>query len=254
VGGGAAGVAFVEDALPLVDGEVPRPSRPSARRGSPGPRTVADLRRTRSGVRFRDLAVDMVYQNPLEDIKADAGSPASPIARRRRERSRVSGEFAHRRCPSDRRPELAGLFTPAEHRLLRRCARPALGARTRRTRPVGRSTEFGPGRERLLIQPQVGSRGSGLLLGLEAGPARWEARITRALREPGRWVVQLRRPGTCRPMVYLRNGRAHTGLCYFSLGLFYAPGALGLHCRVSREPVVNVARQGAVACAFLVGR
>jgi hypothetical protein len=55
-------------------------------------------------------------------------------------------------------------------------------------------------------------------------------------------------------MVYLRNGRAYVGPCYFSLGLFYAPGDLGLHCRVSREPVVNVARQGAVACAFLVGR
>jgi hypothetical protein len=52
-------------------------------------------------------------------------------------------------------------------------------------------------------------------------------------------------------MCYLRGGRAHIGPCYFSLGLFYAPGDLGLHCRVSREPVVNVARQGAVACAFL---
>ena len=52
-------------------------------------------------------------------------------------------------------------------------------------------------------------------------------------------------------MVYLRGGRAHAGACYFSLGLFYAPGDLGLHVRVSREPIVNVARQGAVACAFL---
>jgi hypothetical protein len=93
-----------------------------------------------------------------------------------------------------------------------------------------------------------------VLLGREAGSARWDARISRALREPGRWVVQARRPGTRRWMIYLRGGQAYTGLCYFSLGLFYAPGDLGLHCRVSREPVVNVARQGAVACAFLVGR
>ncbi|MGH7263446.1 MAG: hypothetical protein ACREMB_01140, partial [Candidatus Rokuibacteriota bacterium] len=95
--------------------------------------------------------------------------------------------------------------------------------------------------------------GEGVLLGREAGPARWEARISRALREPGRWVVQARRPGTRRPMLYLRAGRASAGPCYFSLGLFYAPGDLGLHCRVSREPVVNVARGGALACAFLGG-
>ena len=92
-----------------------------------------------------------------------------------------------------------------------------------------------------------------MLLGREAGPARWEARIAQALREPGRWVVQARRPGTRRPMLYLRGGRAYAGPCYFSLGLFYAPGDLGLHCRVSREPVVNVARRGAVACALMVG-
>ena len=106
-------------------------------------------------------------------------------------------------------------------------------------------------RERLLIKPNVGSSGMGVLLGREAGPARWEARIGRALREPGRWVVQARRPGTRRPMLYLRGGRAYAGPCYFSLGLFYAPGDLGLHVRVSRDPVVNVARRGAVACAFL---
>ena len=40
-------------------------------------------------------------------------------------------------------------------------------------------------RARLLIKPNVGSSGAGVLLGREAGPARWEARIDRALREPG---------------------------------------------------------------------
>jgi hypothetical protein len=83
------------------------------------------------------------------------------------------------------------------------CPGPACSERgTRRTRPVGRSTSrssCGRARERLLIKPNVGSSGSGLLLGLEAGPARWEARIARAVREPGRWVVQLRRPGTVPP-------------------------------------------------------
>ena len=258
------GVAFVEDALPL-DGysEVPRLVAAFRVAGIPAAQgTVADLRHTRNGVRFHDLTVDMVYRDlGLEDI----GRPTRPALAGFLDRfdagasvPGVSGEFAHKallECIG--RPELAPLFTLAEHRLLRRTVpwTRVLGARHTED-PAGRQIDLPEfvrrARERLLIKPNVGSSGSGLLLGLEAGPARWEARIARAVREPGRWVVQLRRPGTCRPMVYLRNGRAHTGLCYFSLGLFYAPGDLGLHCRVSREPVVNVARQGAVACAFLV--
>ena len=59
------------------------------------------------------------------------------------------------------------------------------------------------------------------------------------------------RPGAPRMMTYLRDRRAYAGPCHVSLGLFYAPGDLGLHCRVSRAPIVNVARGGALACAFL---
>ena len=260
------GVAFVEDALPL-DGysEVPRLVAAFRAAGIPAARgTVTDLRRVRSGLRFRDLPVDVVYRDlGLEDIGPptrralagflacfDAGATVPGVA----------GEFSHKallECIG--RPELASLFTPSERRLLRRVVpwTRVLGARITED-PAGRPVDLPEfvrrARERLLIKPNVGSSGSGLLLGREAGPARWEARIARALREPGRWVVQARRPGTRRSMVYLRGGRAHVGPCYFSLGLFYAPGDLGLHCRVSREPVVNVARQGAVACAFLASR
>ena len=260
------GVAFVEDARPL-DGysEVPRLVAAVQAAGIPAAQgTVADLRQSRSGVRFRDLTVDMVYRDlALEDIgrptrsalaafldRFDAGATVPGVA----------GEFSQKgllECIG--RPELASLFTRSEHRLLQRVVpwTRVLGARHTED-PAGRQVDLPEfvrrARERLLLKPNVGSSGTGLLLGLEAGAARWDARIARALREPGAWVVQLRRPGTCRPMVYLRNGRAHEGPCYFSLGLFYAPDDLGLHCRVSREPVVNVARQGAVACAFLGSR
>ncbi len=260
------GIAFVEDVLPL-DGysEVPRLVATFRAAGIPAVQgTVGDLRRTRSGLRCRDLAVDFVYRDlGLEDI----GRPTRPAVASFLECfdagaavPGVAGEFSQKallECMG--RPELASLFSPSERRLLRRVVpwTRVLGAR-RTEDPGGRGVDLPEfvrqARERLLIKPNVGSSGAGLLLGREAGPARWEARIARAVREPGRWVVQERRPGTCRPMVYLRNGRAHVGPCYFSLGLFYAPGDLGLHCRVSREPVVNVAKQGAVACAFLAGR
>jgi hypothetical protein len=260
------GVAFVEDARPL-DGysEVPRLVAAVRAAGIPAAHgTAADLRRVRSGIRFRDLAVDIVYRDlALEDM----GRPAQPELAGFLDCfdagavvPGVAGEFSQKgllECIG--RPELAGLFSPSERRLLRRVVPWTRVLLARRTEdPAGRPVDLPEfarrARDGLLIKPNVGSSGTGLLLGREAGPARWEVRIARALREPGRWVVQARRPGTCRAMVYLRGGRAYAGPCYFSLGLFYAPGDLGLHCRVSREPVVNVARQGAVACAFLVGR
>jgi hypothetical protein len=259
------GVAFIEDTGP-VDGysEVPRlvaafrlAGVPAAR-GAPG-----DLRPAPGGVRLGDLAVDVVYRDlALEDLgtpetaralggfldRFDAGAVLPGVA----------GEFSQKGLlEALGRPEVARrLFTAAERRLLGRVVpwTRVLGARWTEC-PAGCRIDLPEyvrcAREGLLIKPNVGSSGAGVLLGREAGASRWEARIARACLEPGRWVVQARRPGIRRPVVYLRNGRAHAGPCYFSLGLFYTPGDLGLHCRVSREPVVNVARQGAVACAFL---
>jgi hypothetical protein len=52
-------------------------------------------------------------------------------------------------------------------------------------------------------------------------------------------------------MVYLQDGRVAHAPCFFSLGLFFAGDRLGLHGRVSPDPIVNVARGGALACVFL---
>jgi hypothetical protein len=258
------GVAFVEDTVP-VDGysEVPRLVAAFRAAGIPAAHGApADLRRVRGDVRFRDLVVDVVYRDlALEDLgtpdsarrlggfldRFDAGAVVPGVA----------GEFSQKgllECIG--RPEVARLFTPAERRLLGRVVPWTRVLTARLTEdPAGRRVDLPEfvrrARVRLLIKPNVGSSGTGVLLGREAGPARWEARIARALREPARWVVQARRPGTRRPTLYLRDGRIHAWPCFFSLGLFYAPGHLGLQCRVSREPVVNVARGGALACAFL---
>ena len=258
------GVAFVEDAAP-VDGysEVPRLVAAVRAAGIPAEGgTPPDLRLTRGGVRLRDMPVDIVYRDlALEDLGPPTRARSLAGFQERFEAGAVlpgvAGEFSHKGLLEYfGHPEGARLFSPSERRLLARVVpwTRVLGPR-RTENPAGRPVDLPEfarrARESLLIKPNVGSSGFGLLLGREAGATRWEARIARALREPGRWVVQARHPGTRRPVVYLRNGRAHAGPCYFSLGLFYAPNDLGLHVRVSREPIVNVARQGAVACAFL---
>ena len=243
--------------------EIPRLMRAFAARGV---RTVhgraEELRVAGGQVRLRDVPVDLVYRDlGYEDL--DAGDTRLGGFRALHARGAVvpdsAGEFGHKgllECLTA--PDYAALFTPAERRLLRRCVpwTRVLGGR-RVGDPAGRPVDLPEyarrHRTRLLIKPNVGSSGEGILLGGEAPARVWEARIARALREPGAWVVQERRPATPRPMLYLRNGRAVAGPCHSSLGLFYAPGDLGLHCRVSRRPIVNVARGGALACAFVEG-
>jgi hypothetical protein len=256
------GVAFIEDAAEVAGySEIPRLVRAFAARGI---RTAhgrpEDLRLAGDRVRLRDVPVDLVYRDlAYEDL--DAGDRRLGGFRAFQARGAVlpdlAGEFGHKgllECLTA--PGYAALFGPAERRLLRRAVpwTRVLGER-RVEDPAGRGVDLPEYVRRhaaaLLIKPNVGSSGEGILLGGDVPAGVWEARIARALREPGAWVVQERRPATPRPMLYLRNGRAFAGPCHSSLGLFYAPGDLGLHCRVSRMPIVNVARGGALACAFV---
>jgi len=260
------GVAFLEAAAEVAGySEIPRLMRAFAARGIRAAHgTPEELRLVRGEVYLRDVRVDLAYRDlAYEDLGAPSPGSARGLAgflalrARRAVLPDAAGEFGHKgllECLTA--PESARLFSPAERRLLAACVpwTRVLTARTTEA-PDGRRVDL-PAyvrrhAARLLIKPNVGSSGEGILLGREAPAARWEARIARALREPGAWVVQERRPAAPRPMVYLRDGRGHAGPCHSSLGLFYAPGDLGLHCRVSRAPIVNVARGGALACAFL---
>ncbi|MBI3455926.1 MAG: hypothetical protein HY002_09090 [Candidatus Rokubacteria bacterium] len=258
------GLAFLEDAAPVAGySEIPRLMRAFEARGvRTAHGTAAELRLARGEVYLRDVRVDLAYRDLAYE---DLGVPPTrgrrllglrTLLARNAVLPGFAGEFGHKgllECLT--RPEYARFFTAAERRLLAVSVpwTRVLSARSAEG-PDGRRVDLPEYARRhrtvLLIKPNVGSSGEGILLGRETSAARWEARIARALREPGVWVVQARRPGSRRRMVYLRDGVAHTGPCYFSLGLFYAPGDLGLHCRVSRAPIVNVARGGALACAF----
>jgi hypothetical protein len=259
------GVAFLEARGPVAGySEIPRLMRAFAAHGIRAAHgSPQDLRIVRGRVHLRDVPVDVAYRDlGYEDlgprpagtarlagfVALHAGGAVLPD---------TAGEFGHKgllECLTA--PEYARLFTRAERRLLAACVpwTRVLDARTT-ANPEGRPVDLPEYVRRhaaaLLIKPNVGSSGEGILLGAEAPPGRWDRRISRALREPGAWVVQARRPAAVRPMVYLRDGRGLSGPCHSSLGLFYAPGDLGLHCRVSRQPIVNVARGGALACAFL---
>jgi hypothetical protein len=259
------GVAFVEPSGP-ADGysEIPQIARYFAANGV---RAVygdpAELELTRQGVVLKGAPVDLVYRDvAFGDLGAPPGSGRRlagfvELLKRRATVPGFSAEFDHKgllealTCESYRR-----LLPAREFLLLNACVPWTRVLWERRTEgPAGERIDLPrfarTEKERLLIKPNRGSGGEGILLGWETNPARWERALERALREPGRWVVQERLLAGQRPTVYLQDGRVHSAPCYFSLGLFYAWNRLGLHCRVSRFPVVNVGRGGALACVFL---
>ena len=258
------GVAFVEDAAPL-DGYSEVPRLVAAFRGGRHPRRAGHRRPssavTRGGVRLRDMAVDVVYRDlALEDLGTPAGparSTASSTASMPARSCRAwRASSARRGCSSSRAPR--GRRASSRPPSAGSCARGAVDPRPRGSADGGSSRA--PDRPAGVRAARAGAPPHQAERGLERGRAcssagRRAPPVGGADRPGSPGARPLGRPGAPAGDATARalppGGRAHAGPCYFSLGLFYAPGDLGLHVRVSREPVVNVARQGAVACAFL---
>ncbi len=258
------GVAFVE---PPDHGqwfsEIPRIARYFRSRGvlasCGGPQR---LRLHGDEVRLGADPVDLVYR----DVELENLPFPSPSGRRLAGLARMleagaalpgfSGEFDHKgilECLTS--PAYEGFFGAVERRLLRACVPWTRVLWARRT--DGPSAEridlpryVASRKDDLVIKPNRGSGGEAILLGSGTPAALWERRIGQALAEPGGWVVQRRADSMRKPMVYLKEGRIRAAPCHFSLGLFYFPDRLGLHARIGPLPLVNVARGGALACAF----
>ncbi len=262
--GGAPGIAFVEaTGAGATYSEIPGIARQFSARGVAAPcGDPFQLRLSKAGVRLRRLPVDMVYRDVGFGEMADPARSGGEIAgfaallERRAALPGFSGEFDHKGIlEALTSPAYGRFFTPAENRLLRRCVpwtRVLWGRRT--DTPAGARVDLPryarACRDHLVIKPNRGCGGEGVTLGRETSAAAWEGAIERAILEPGRWVVQQRFQPELRPMVYLRHGEIHSAACFSSLGLFYVRDRLGLHGRISPDPIVNVARGGALACVF----
>ncbi len=259
------GVAFIEPDGPL-DGysEIPQIARYFERRGVRAARGEPNqLLLTDRGVFLGSMPVDLVYR---EVAFADLGKPPTSgrrlaglirVLARQAVIPGFSGEFDHKGLLECFTSEAyRRFFSARELTTLRRCVPWTRVVSERKTEgPDGGQIDL-PGfartaRDRLLIKPNRGSGGEGIVGGAEMAASDWDRALERALGENGCWVVQERVAPVQRPMAYLQDGRIRSGPCYFSLGLFYVRDHLGLHCRISRSQVVNVASGGALACVFL---
>ncbi|MBI4051676.1 MAG: hypothetical protein HY400_04145 [Elusimicrobia bacterium] len=108
-------------------------------------------------------------------------------------------------------------------------------------------------KDRFVLKPNQDAGGEGVLFGMDVPQARWEKALDKAAqgsKSYKKWIVQSYAESDRRWMAYLMNREIHFQNCYSSIGVFYSSQGAGLHCRISKSKVVNVARGGALACVF----
>jgi uncharacterized circularly permuted ATP-grasp superfamily protein len=150
----------------------------------------------------------------------------------------------------------AALMTEDERRLVARTVPWTRRVEERRTLKDGRVVDLVPyilaHAPDLVLKPAHGFGGQSVLVGVEAGPADWEAAVDEALGSP--WVVQERVPIPREEFPVCQDGR----LTFEPLGVnanpFYAAGAeAGAVARASRSAVINVSAGGGSVPTFVVG-
>jgi uncharacterized circularly permuted ATP-grasp superfamily protein len=108
-------------------------------------------------------------------------------------------------------------------------------------------------REQLVLKPNRGYGGEGVVLGAAVDDAQWQATVERALADPERWVVQrlVALPVQEFPVVGA-DGHLHPEPFYTVMGFVPSRYGLAILGRASQKQVVNVAQRGGL-CGVLIG-
>lgn len=124
----------------------------------------------------------------------------------------------------------------------------------RRTRtPQGREVDLVPWveahREALVLKPNRGFGGLGVVIGADTEPRLWRDALERALREPRHWVVQAVGAPDLEPAVRLdpRTGTPQVADVHHSVGFFPGRRGLGIFGRCAPGRVVNLCSGGGLA-------
>jgi carboxypeptidase Taq len=229
-----------------------------------------ELRLVGDDVYYEDTRIDVAYRDyeirDLLGLEHEHGQRLEGIRAlflQNRMVSAIGGDLDHKSCwellTSD---ELASrYFSIAERQLFRRHVLWTRIVSERRT-----DTPDGPMdlveyvrdyREELVLKPNRGYGGAGVVLGAALSQSEWETLLGEALAvqdDPHRnWVVQA---ATSLPVhlfpVLDEQGRTHEEPFYTVMGFAPTDHGLGIIARVSQKQVVNVAQRGGLA-AVLVG-
>jgi carboxypeptidase Taq len=230
-----------------------------------------ELRVAGEEVFYGDVRVDVAYRDydarDLVALEAETGEPLEAMRllfRQNRMVSSLVGDFDHKSCWELLTDESIAeqYFDSEECRLFRRHVLWTRVVSDRRTTlPRGGESnliEYARlHRDQLVMKPNRGYGGTGVVLGAAMEQAQWEAQLEEAAalgEDPERsWVVQslARLPVHEFPVVGA-NGRVFGEPYYAVMGFAASENGLSILCRVSQKQVVNVAQHGGLA-AVLVG-
>ena len=229
-----------------------------------------ELRIVDGEVFYENIRIDVAYRDyevrELVELEKELGKPLDAMRllfRQNRVVSSIVGDFDHKSCfeiLTD--PALAErLFTVEERRLFRRHVLWTRVVSDRRTTlPGDRVGDLLPfarnNREQLVLKPNRGYGGKGVLLGAAVDAAEWDAQLNDAVRKADdpeeSWVLQ----GATRLPVYEfpvvgADGRVFSEPYYTVMGFAATENGLGILCRVSQKQVVNVAQRGGLAAVLV---
>lgn len=205
---------------------------------------------------YKDLQIDIVYRNfELSDMiemekEGDDLSAMRLAFGRNMVISSLCGDFDHKSMwEALGSGEFDRYFTRADADLLKKHLLWTRVAGQRKTEgPEGFEIDlmeyaFG-NKDILVLKPNRQCGGYGVTIGREVSAPEWSALLDTAVREEGDWVVQRFGAPEERVFPLFEDGALVFERHNIVYGLTSVPGATGVLGRVSREGVVNVARQG----------
>lgn len=230
-----------------------------------------ELRVSGGEIYYEGAAVDVAYRDyevrDLLELEREDGKPLEAMRLlflQNRIVSSIGGEFDHKSCwelLTDER--LASrYYTESEQRLFRRhvlWTRALAARRTSLPEGEGDLPEFvRTHREELVLKPNRGYGGTGIVIGSLVEQSDWETALDAALADQddphASCVVQSVTTLPVHEFVVLDDaGRAHSEPFYSVMGFAPTDNGLAMLCRVSQRQVVNVAQRGGLA-AVLIGQ
>ena len=211
--------------------------------------------------------IDVVYRDfQLEEvvsIKTHGGSVEGIEAAFAQNRviSTVFGEFDHKSLYElMTNPDFAKYFSPQEIRAAKkRFPWTRLVEERRTTDPEGKEIDLVPAirerRETLVLKPNRGYGGEGVIVGEAVSSSAWEEALQGAVAKPKTWVVQEKVPISKEPVMVLKGvGKPKLEDRYVTLSVTATPRGVAFVGRCSLEPVVNITQGGAIVPVFLAGK
>jgi hypothetical protein len=224
-----------------------------------------DLALRKNEIVANGLPIDILYRDStlleLIDMEREEKRPLKAIRKAFRENRVVSGlggELDHKSAfELFSHPQFENYFTSHEKKFfMRHIPWTRLIRETRTPNPQGKNVDLihyaMSHRDTLVLKPNRGFGGVGILIGQWTSSQEWEKTLQKAIQDPGSYVLQQRCPVRRKkfPLVN-RKGRVIEKNLNVVCGFICSPFGLGILGRASLGNIVNVAQQGGMTAIMI---